>query len=256
MSTTELDHNGLVSDLAEALVQLRSMLPLPARRGARAEKPLFKVPPASLGYLRAVDLALRSSLHRLGENPGETMMEADAIKLRMMGLGARACAAAPRPEQDEAVRRIAELEAQLAEARHDLEIARGNARDLRRQFDALRQQPAALPQPVADDAPTVDDLLEQAGEASGSDDPWRELGRFAEFCARITFAGDMESDLVPSGVIPAVIPDDPDLPVAPWVRAEERQPPATILEAAELYLAWTKLVTAKWREQRGLPSTA
>ena len=42
-----------------------------------------------------------------------------------------------------------------------------------------------------------------------------------------------------------LIHDDPDLPVATWVRSDGRTPPVDLIEAASLYVAWTRAVNEK-----------
>lgn len=191
---------GLVRDLAEALYQVRRVLPAPTpsrgqgRAGARLSADMLE-------GLRHAEGAIVAALGRCGEAPGETADEADAIKLRAMGVP---CAP---------VRAIVE--------------------------------PAA---PV----PTVDDLLNAAVEVNGSD-LWRELARFAQFRARISFAGRAPHPFDPTRTLAPLIPDDPHLPVYPWVRAEGREPPTTVLDAVKLYLDWTKAVQAVWKELRERP---
>jgi hypothetical protein len=80
-------------------------------------------------------------------------------------------------------------------------------------------------------------LLDEASSVSGSECQFRELSRFQEFCIRMRYKD--------------CIPDDPEIPVYQWVRDHnDKAPAADIIEAAKLYLEWTREVCRKFLESR------
>lgn len=85
----------------------------------------------------------------------------------------------------------------------------------------------------------IEDCLEGAQQADDSLSIFKTLCRFAEFCDRARYAGTFVDAL---GVEHrALIPDDPLLPVVPWLRKRHCYPLQEDLPlAAELYLAWAE----------------
>lgn len=72
----------------------------------------------------------------------------------------------------------------------------------------------------------VEGALDRAARESGSDDEFRELGRFQIFCMRARFPGMVE--------------EDPDLPVRAWIEARDHVSLVDIREAADLFVQWQR----------------
>lgn len=79
------------------------------------------------------------------------------------------------------------------------------------------------------------DLLDTVSRVTGSDDPFRELGRLQEFCMRARFSG--------------IIEDDPTLPVRPWLDARKAVL-TDITTATRLYVEWQREACRLFEQQQ------
>lgn len=86
----------------------------------------------------------------------------------------------------------------------------------------------------------MSEYLTEAASISGSGDPFRELGRFQDFCLRARFDGLVEAD--------------PVLPVRAWLDTWEKTL-TDITTAARLYVEWLREVTKMFCERLGRPYT-
>lgn len=135
---------------------------------------------ASLMKMHAeyIDVAAARLLSEVGVDPGQTVEDADRLKLAMMG------------------------------------VERGVPA-----YEILR------PRKHAEQGDTTADMLDDASRVTGSDDPFRELGRFQEFCMRARF--------------PGLVEEDPTLPVRAWLNARGAAL-TDIPTAARLYFEWQR----------------
>ncbi|MFI5297361.1 MAG: hypothetical protein ACHREM_04625 [Polyangiales bacterium] len=91
------------------------------------------------------------------------------------------------------------------------------------------------PREVPDNRTPLELALARAATESGSQDEFRELGRFQTFCMRATFHG--------------MVDDDPDLPVKVWLDARGRTSIGDLRDAAALFVKWQAEANASFRQQ-------
>ena len=210
-----------VREIAEALYQARSA------QDALKIKGMHGSAKVCLSYL---ERALSVLLTEWGFDPGKTALDADQLKLASMrhmvgDMGGVQKNAEILRLQGELEQRTAELrkaENALETAHRDIERLRAQGRDTR-----------------TGDAPCpIEDALVEAAGVTGSDDPFRELGRFQEFCMRSRYHG--------------LVGEDPTLPVRPWVEARGHRSLVDLREAVRLYVEWQREACHLFLQQRGM----
>ena len=252
-----VDDPVIIKRIAEALENVRTLLTwgghlrAPDARGKR-EKPLLKLPNGALSGLQSANEVLREALALLGEEPGWSSLHADAIVVKMAGRETR-YGAPPAVAPAEAMLRIEQQDEELAHLRKELD---GRSRELAKERDEatkLHLEVARLREELVQhpEVTPIEASLEEAAEASGSDDSWTELSRFNLFCARMLYAGSVPDPFEEGKTLGPCIADDPTLPVYVWARTNGRTPSATLAEAATMYVEWVREVCALFRKSMG-----
>ena len=258
----------ILKRMAEALHQIRTLLVWSGNLrdpGARGKKPapLVRLSKQALPCLHGAEEELRGALALLGEEPGWSAEHADAIVLRLQEYAsASKFAAPPAVASAEAVARIAELEREVERLQAQEGCERAQEQGVEERLDEAVARIAELEREVGRlqaqegrelaQEQGVEERLDEAAAVTRSGDPFRELGCFAEFCARCVYAGTVPHPFVKGKTIGPCMRDDPVLPVATWIRSEGRMPPASINEAAALYVQWQREACAAFLERVGV----